>query len=51
MSGIKIIRRNDNNEQQESVKQLYDKKIEKIISKMPKKLSFEEKVDFLYSFW
>lgn len=50
MSGIKIIRRNDNNEQQESVKQLYDKKIEKIISKMPKKLSFEEKVDFLYSF-
>ena len=36
MSGIKIIRRNDNNEQQESVKQLYDKKIEKIISKMPK---------------
>lgn len=45
MSGIKITRRNDNNEQQEAVKQLYDKKIEKIISKMPRKLRFEEKVN------
>lgn len=50
MSGIKIIRKNDNKEQQEAVKQLYDEKIQQVISKMPKGLSFEEKVQFLYSF-
>ena len=50
MSGIKIIRRNDNNEQQEAVKKLYEEKIEQVISKMPKGLCFEEKVEFLYSF-
>ena len=50
MSGIKIIRKNDNKEQQEAVKQLYNEKIKQVILKMPRGLSFEEKVEYLYSF-
>lgn len=50
MNGIKINRINNNAEQQETVKKLYDEKIQQVISKMPRGLCFEEKVEFLYSF-
>lgn len=50
MSGLKIISRNDNMEEQELLKKAYDEKIERVIQKMPRGLLFEEKVEYLYDY-
>ena len=48
MSKIVIKKRNDNTEQRELLLKAYEEKVSNVIQKMPRGLSFEEKVEYLY---
>lgn len=50
MSGFVIKRRNDNTEQRELLVKTYQEKIINVIRKIPRGLSFEEKVGYLYEY-
>lgn len=50
MSGFVIKRRNDNTEQRELLVKTYQEKIINVIRKIPRGLSFEEKVEYLYEY-
>ncbi len=50
MSGFVIKKRNDNTEQRELLIKAYEEKVANVIQKMPRGLSFEEKVEYLYEY-
>ena len=50
MSKIVIKKRNDNTEQRELLLKAYEEKVSNVIQKMPRGLSFEEKVEYLYEY-
>ena len=50
ISGFKSMGITIDNEQREAMQKLYNEKLGQVISRMPRGLSFEEKVHFLYSF-
>ncbi len=50
MSEIVIKKRNDNTGQRELLLKAYEEKVSNVIQKMPRGLSFEEKVEYLYEY-
>lgn len=50
MSGFKIVRVNDNSKEQKARENMYFEQIREVIGKMPKELSFEEKVKYIFNY-
>lgn len=50
MSGFVIKKRNDNTAQRELLVKVYQEKVTDVIRKIPRGLSFEEKVEYLYEY-